>query len=209
MNFRRLGSAVTLFLLFSGLASANSLGLTLLTWPDIGVGGIGVNYNAATHLLTANGFAFNYNAIYAINGSQPNTSGTFQLSASIDNQGVLHGGTVNIAGNIPGIGAPGAGPTLLAGDLFQFGFPNAGGDPFEFRFYHLTGTLASTYQQHQGGVSAIITMYGTDFPGNFQQDFSNTPFGGMADVGVPEPASAGLMLTAGVLFIGLYRFRRV
>lgn len=164
--------------------------------PDITSGFINVAYNAGTKVFSASGQA----QAFEINGAAPPdytiSSGSFSLTATISNAGVMSSGSFTIGGTITALGANTG--TLLTGNLNALGFPDVGGDPIEFTFTPTGGDLSGYYAAGPGGI--ILTS--TSFPSTrFTIGFYNDGFG-MADTfsGVPEPLTAVglLMATCGV-----------
>lgn len=197
--------AGVLSLVAFGSVEAAPINVMLQTSPDIFSAFIDVNYNAGTNAFTATGFAFNLDA-------EPINNGTFNLTATITNAGVLTGGTLTINGDVPTLGF--AGPTLLTGNLTALGFPNAGGDPLEFLFTPTGGDAVGLY----AGTGGIILSQ-TNFPATlFTQSFTNVDPGigfglGVADTGVvvrpiPEPTTLAIGLVCGGLVVLNRRFRR-
>ena len=191
-------------LLLGSAAQAAPLDLLLADSPDIFSSGINVDYTAITGDFTATGTASTFEG----DGVAPAvliTGGTFDLTASIDNSGVLSGGTLTIGGTIPSLGVgPGS---LLTGTLTSLGFPTSGsGDPLEFLFDVTGGDLASFY-----GTSGGIILTESGFIGGFATDFSNVPFTGVADTGtvVPVPAAAWLFGSGLLGLAGIARRRSV
>ena len=186
----------------AGLLAANSanaalLGLNLDPAPDIFSSFITVDYDMGTQTLTADGFALNLfdGADNAIAG------GTFSLTASVDNSGVLSGGSLMIGGTTGGFNSG----TLLTGSLTALGFDDAGGDPLEFMFDVTGGDLAGMY-----GSSGGIIMTNTGFnAGLFTGNFTSGDMAASSDTGVPtsvpEPES---LLLLSLTLCGLITARR-
>ncbi|WDD96932.1 PEP-CTERM sorting domain-containing protein [Thalassomonas actiniarum] len=178
-------------------ANAALLGLTLEPAPDIFSSFITVDYDMGTEMLTADGFALNFfdGANNAIAG------GTFSLNASIDNSGVLSGGSFTITGTTAGFNSG----ILLTGLLTDLGFDDLGGDPLEFMVDITGGDLMGMY----GPVGGII-MTNTGFNANlFTNDFSSGLMAASSDTGVPMtvPEPGGLLLFA-VALMGFVASRR-
>lgn len=188
-----------LFLGMSGLAQAAPLNLTLLPEPDISAAFIDVTYDATADSLTASGFALGL----ATGGSlQSIAGGTFDLVASVFDDGSLLGGTLSIGGTVAGLGFNSG--TLLTGDLTAIGF-NQANDPLEFLFSVTGGDAAGLYSAGLGG----IILGNAGFGGNWTGNFSSNPFAAVADVGVvPVPAAVWLFGTALVGLLGIGGHRR-
>lgn len=184
-------------------AQAAPLNLTLLPAPDIFSGFIDVAYTAGTDAFTANGFAQTLDDD-GIGAPEAIAGGTFDLSASINDLGLLGGGTLDIGGTVAALGFNSG--TLLTGNLTAFGFPAAGGDPLEFLFSVTGGDAAGLY----GGVGStggVILSGGTGFTGDFTADFRGTG-SAVADVApIPLPAAVWLFGTGLLGLVGLGRKR--
>ena len=182
-----------LFLGMSSMAQAAPLNLTLLPEPDISASFIDVAYDAATDRLFASGFALGL----ATGGSLENIAGgSFDLIASVLDDGSLLGGSLSIGGTVAGLGFNSG--TLLTGDLTALGF-NQANDPLEFLFDVTGGDAAGLY----GDLGGII-LSGAGFPGDWTSSFSSNPFAAVADIGtVPVPAAAWLF---GSALLGLLGF---
>ena len=159
---------VALIMGMSSLLQAAPLNLTLNT-PDIVSSFVDVDYNAATDLLTASGFATQLDddgigAPFAIAG------GTFDLAASILGDGTLTGGSLAIGGTVGGLGFNSG--TLLTGSLTAIGF-NQPNDPLEFLFDVTGGDAAALYGGF-GGLGGIILRF-SGFDGDWAGDFTSAP----------------------------------
>ncbi|MBI1927243.1 PEP-CTERM sorting domain-containing protein [Candidatus Poribacteria bacterium] len=196
--------------LFSTVAQATPLNLTLPPFPDIMADFIDVTYDAGTHAFSAMGFAETLDD----DGSVPpetitGITKTFTLSATIDNLGVLQpGGTLTILGKVPSLVFNSG--TLLTGDLTAFGFPNAGGDPLEFLFNVTGGDAAGLY----GSVGGVI-LSSSGFGGSFATNFDNLGGlgpgngNGVADVApIPEPSTILLFMTGLGIVLGHSALRK-
>jgi len=193
-----LAIVVTMAGLFAATsANAALLGLTLEPAPDIFSSFITVDYDMGTEMLTAAGFALNF-----FDGSDNAIAGgTFSLTASIDNSGVLSGGSLVITGTTAGFNSG----TLLTGSITALGFDDAGGDPLEFMLDITGGDLAGMY-----GLNGGIIMTNTGFNANlFTDNFSSGAMAASSDTGVPAtvPEPEGLLLLS-VALMGLVATRR-
>ena len=188
-----------LILGMSGLAQAAPLNLMLLPEPDISAAFIDVAYNAAADSLTASGFALGL----ATGGSLESIAGgSFDLVASVLDDGSLLGGTLSIGGTVASLGFNSG--TLLTGDLSAIGF-NQANDPLEFLFSVTGGDAAGLYSAGLGG----IILGNAGFGGNWTGNFSSNPFAAVADVGVvPVPAAVWLFGTALIGLLGIGGRRR-
>lgn len=197
---------VGMLLAGSEFASAGSLGLVQRP-PDIASGFIDVSYNASTKAFHAAGDPVSYDldgiapADYFIFG------GSFDLTATISNSGVLApGGKLVITGDVyhnPDFAFL-TGGTLLTGDLTRMGAPAAGGKVFEFKFNVTGGAFASDY----GPLGGIILHLDTPFAGTFETNYVARTANATADTfAVPLPAAfpAGLGLLAA---LGIARWRK-
>ena len=186
----------------SSLAQAAPLNLSLNPEPDISSAFINVNYDASPNILTASGFA---NQL-ATGGSLFNIAGgSFDLVASVLDDGALTGGSLAIGGTIAGLGFNSG--TLLTGSLSAIGF-NQVNDPLEFLFNVTGGDAAGLY----GSLGGII-LNQTGFGGSWATSFTSAPFGSLSDVGtvgaVPIPAAVWLFGTALIGLVGFGRRKAV
>jgi hypothetical protein len=191
----------------SSLAQAAPLNLVLNPAPDIFSSFIDVNYNSSTDILAASGFAFTLDDD-GIGTPLPIAGGTFDLAASVLDDGTLAGGSLAIGGTVAGLGFNSG--TLLTGSLSAIGFPDAGGDPLEFLF-DVTGGDAAGLYGGAGGLGGIILGF-TGFDGDWTTDFRSAPFNAVADVGtvgvVPIPAAIWLFGTALLGLVGFSKRRK-
>ena len=180
-----------------GSAQAAPLGLTLADFPDITSAFIAVTYDASEEKFEEHGFAFSLAT--GPGSSETIVGGTIDVTATIDNFGVLQSGTLTIEGAIPTLSSipiP-SWTTLLTGDLTAFGFDGSN-DPFEFLFIVTGGALQSIFTPVSG---QILTS--TGFGGTFTADFDNLLFGigtgsndsASALTGTPEPSTILLFIT--------------
>ncbi len=187
-------------LLLGSAAQAAPLNLVLADSPDIFSSGINVDYTASSDAFTATGTASSFED----DGVGPAIgidTGSFDLAASIDNNGVLSAGTLTITGTITSLGFNTG--TLLTGTLTNLGFPASGsGDPLEFLFNVTGGDLAGAY-----GLSGGIILSQSGFNGGFAVDFNNAAFSGVADTGTVVPVPAAVWLFGSGL-LGLIGFAR-
>jgi len=174
--------AVALACLMSTSAQAVLLNLKLGN-PDIVSGFMDINYAAAGDTLTANGTALEMliddtPTIEAIVG------GSFDLTAAIDDSGLLSGGSLTIGGSIAALGFNSG--TLLTGTLNAFGF-NPAGNPLEFLFAVTGGDAAGLF-----GDTGGVILSDTGFGGSFDTDWGSTY--AIADTAPPIPIPAALWL---------------
>ena len=186
-----------LLMSMSSLAQAASLSLVPGS-PDIFSSQISVSYNAGTNAFSASGFATTLDDD-GIGAPETIVFGGFNynIAASIDNAGVLAGGTFSIGGTVGSLGFFSG--TLLTGNLTAIGFDTAS-DPLEFLFDVTGGDAAALY----GGLGGII-LNTSGFGGTWGTSFG-TSFGGVADTfgvsAIPVPAAVWLFGTALVGLIG-------
>ena len=182
--------------LAGGSATATPLGIVLLPEPDINYDFADVSYTAGSGALTVSGFAANMDAFSVTNESI--VSGMFNLSATVNNAGVLQvGGTFSVTGTIAAFSFNSG--TLLTGNLTAIGFPDGSAGALEFFFDPTGGDAASLYSNSSGITVGIVN----GFPGDWDNNFSAS-FSAVGDIGVPEPSTA-LMLGLG---LGVLSWRR-
>ena len=182
-----------------GSAQAAPLGLTLADFPDITSAFIEVTYDAAEEKFEEYGFAFSLTT--GPGSSETIVGGTIDVTATIDNFGVLQSGTLTIEGAIPTLSIFSV-TTLLAGDLTAFGFdgPN---DPFEFLFTVTGGALQNIFTPVAGQI-----LTGTGFGGNFDDDFSGIGSNDTALTGTPEPSTILHFITGLGILGGYFAWRQ-
>ncbi len=207
-------------------AQANPLNLTM-GLPDILTQALSVTYvytppvgpGDGTGVLSVSGSAVQIaladpppvvttiNAVGSMGPGADFTSGdyTLDITLMVDTATGLPtsaAGTLLIEGEIPGLLPPVDGPTLLAGTLMDFGFsaPPPAGGVFEFVFDALSGEVSHLYTGGKAGVILTPGGTGTQFTGDFRDDFSNNTASGNANnfniAQVPEPTTALLTLIA-------------
>ncbi|MBT1071389.1 hypothetical protein [Pelotalea chapellei] len=162
---------VAMMLLSLGLitesAQARPLDLTLQPSPDMFSDAIEVNYDAASQMFTARGFAEHIK-----NGTDTPTqviNGQFEITAAISNSGDILSGTLTITGEVPSLGI-GQGQ-LLVGNISALGYGEAGG-AVEFQFDTSDGAM---FTQFGPAIKVILGQSG--FTGNFAQNFNNGAIG--------------------------------
>lgn len=179
--------------LFTPVAQAAPLNLTLNDFPDIASFFIDVTYDEGNDLLTAAGEAL-WLDDDGSGSAEVISDGSFHFTAAIDNSGNLSGGTLNIGGKVSSLGFESG--TLLTGNLTAFGFGGAD-DPFEFLFNVTDGDAAGLY----GSVPAGVILSKTGFSGNFTADFDNL-VGGGAGTGSGESNTAPVPVPGTLLLFG-------
>ncbi len=180
-----------------GAAQAALIPLTLQDTPDIFASFLDVDYDAGSDSLSITGFPLTYDDD-GIGMAETFGSGSFDLRATVDDTGNATGGLLEISGSIPGLGINDPLTVLLTGTLTNFGFDESGGDPLEFIFSVTGGQLAADY----GGIGAEagVIASGTNFPGNFMDNFHNDQGTGRADVAPPVPAPMTAAFIGGLAF---------
>jgi hypothetical protein len=200
--------------LLAGSASAAVMSLppgSLLNgFPDITVGNVSVNYDAATNTLHA-GIASGGILTIDQDGVLPSPDHTlynsfFDVFVTIDHAGVASGGTLSIGGNYDSLGGPL--DSLNSSTLTGFGYDSSTGI-FRFLFGNTTGNLPGFGSQ----IGIILAAnFQTGPPAGFASSFSNGVPGGNADAFVPAPEPSSMiawsMLSAAAGLAGWRRARR-
>jgi hypothetical protein len=130
-----------------------------------------------------------------------------QLNGVITNTGTVGGGVLGddllVVGEVDANGdtiIDYAG-TLLTGEILQFGYEDTGTatDKYDFRFSLTGGALASFFSGMDIGV--IVTSENSNFVNSFAVDFIGGAKGALGPIAIPEPATLGLVLLAGMSLI--------
>lgn len=195
-------SLASVVFLAGSSASATPLGVVLEPEPDIFIDFASVNYVAATDTLTITGFASNVDNFGVVN--QAITGGTFDLTATVNDLGVLSAGSLTVGGTVATAPFNWNSGTILTGNLTAIGFPDGVAGALEFLFTATGGDAQSEY----GGTGAVTIGIVNGFGGDWTNDFSAS-FSATGDVGtlVPEP-STGLLLSMGLGIMGVKRRKR-
>ncbi len=190
--------------------------------PDLTGSYMDVTYNAGSDAFLASGYTTDYNTSSGDVGVSIVDS--YTLSATINNAGMLTGGTLVING---AVGNGNTDVTLLTGNLTTgaagtaFGYGDGGNELFQFLFTVNGGSLKNAFGGNgaAGGIILNAWFTGTSgdqpFTGSWASSFNNnagTPGDGSGDINsfmmVPEPSSVLLVLVSGVLCAGAYCCRR-
>ena len=171
--------------------------------PDLESSFIDVSYtgDSTTGLLTASGFA---NVLTPPGSPSGNiTGGTFDISATINENALTASGTLNIGGTIAGLGFNSG--TLLTGTFSSTAgnpvFGAGAGDPLEFLFDVTGGDAAGLF-----GTTAGVILSQSGYSGSFGGDFASAHFGGLADTfeqQVPEPGPLTLLFAGGLAWFAV------
>jgi hypothetical protein len=130
-----------------------------------------------------------------------------QLGGFINDTGMVAGGFVGddltVIGEVDADGDSDidyAG-TLLTGEILEFGYEDSGGptDRYDFRFSMTGGQLASFFAGMHIGV--IVTSENSNFTNSFTVEFVGGAKGALGPIAIPEPATLGLVLLAGMTLI--------
>ena len=181
---------------------------------SIELGGIAAAYDASQETLKARGYAsvLNYE-----DTNYPIFFGTFDLTASIANDGTFLGGHFTVDGSVEEIGLDSG--RLLSGDLLSLLISVDEDSPadqllFEFSSDDLSSDFSSLFSS--AGRDGQLALRGTGFAGRFDQDwdnliYPNLPIGeGDGEVlnVIPEPAHSATIAGLGVLLVLLGLRRR-
>lgn len=209
-------ASVALILVAMSATVTTAAPINLIPYPpDITSVFIGVNYDAGTNIFTANGFSSDLD----LDGLAPpdyalDAFGSYSVTATVDENGELLGGSITITGEITALGFNSG--TLLTGIFVpgtdKFGFIDGGGEIFELTFEVTGGDVATLYESgigpKRGGT--IINAVNSGFNGDLTQSFANDGFSGSSDTfPIPEPASMTIaLLGMGFLLTGHFWRRR-
>ena len=178
-------TALAILFMGTAVSHATPLGLVPGT-PDIFSAIVSIDYDAGTDVFNAAGVAMQYNAPPV----EIVSSGLFDLTATIDANSVVSGGSLSISGTTTS-----ASGVLLTGSVVQFGFAPDGapGAPtFEFICSATGGALLTEYGGPGAPIGVIISSFDS-FSGNMDVSFAGST--GLADTfsPVPEPTSITLL----------------
>jgi hypothetical protein len=180
-------AAILTFLSTSHSFAGTELNLTEST-PDLTGSYMTVTYSNTTDAFLASGYTTDYNTSAGDVGI--NTYDNFNISATINNSGVLTGGTLSIYG---GEGASGPDELLLAGNLTlgpagtAFGYGADNNQVFEFLFT-VTGGQDSSVLSQFGGIGAKGGIVLNAEFGSADRPFSGT-WGGISIISLPKMGS--------------------
>lgn len=174
--------------------------------PDIFSDFIEVNYNAATHVFTASGWAeklhvYSGGPYSIVNSGTPN----FQITATISPTGLASAGNLAILGTIPTLSSIPNSGVLLTGSLTAFTFVT-NTKQLTFDFGNLSGDLASLYGLGWTARTALSLgdlAIANDFNNGFGDNFKSSMLGGtgVADTyATPEPTT---LVVWSILLLGL------
>jgi hypothetical protein len=176
--------------------------------PDLTGSLMDVTYNAVGGAFVASGWTTDYSISDGYGGATDvgvSVTDSYILSATINNSGVLTGGTLTING---AVGDGDTSVTLLTADLVPgsagtaFGYGDGNNDIFQFRFNVSGGTLADDFGGTGTAGGVILAAMFASNPGNqpFTGSFNNnggTPGNGSGDIDcftVPEPTTTACFL---------------
>lgn len=189
--------ACAVVLTFSTSANGTLLNLTPQP-PNIASNSLDISYYHTTDSLVIGGLA---STLDDDGDGDPEAivAGLYNITVSVDADGVLLGGTLTVGGTVPTLGYNSG--IILAGDLTAFGFSPSGGEPLEFLFMVAGGDAAGLYGLDSVGGIIVDGSSSNDFSGTFISDWSNNFGIPGVDTGdafadtflIPEPATLGLM----------------
>lgn len=208
----------SLVVAFAADVQAAPLNLTLNPSPDITSQFVELQYIAATDSLSVDGYSVTIdddNAGPLIDFDDAFSALNFNIDATVDGLGNASAGSLSVSGDLSS--SLGISGLLLTGDLVLFGFdsqdPGSGLDFFEFVF-EVTGGQMATFQYFGTPGSFVGVIYDTFenvFNGTWNSNFADINNGGshtdLAPVPIPEPATLGLLLLAGVSLLRPLRRR--
>jgi hypothetical protein len=201
-----------LLVLANSQSQANTATTTDITLnpslPDLTGSYMDVSYDAGSSAFLASGWTTAYNISDGHGGATDvgvSQVDSYILSATINNSGVLTGGTLTING---AVGDGDTSVTLLTADLITgsaglaFGYGDGGNNIFQFRFDVSGGTLADDFGGTGTAGGVILDARFASNPGNqlFTGSFNNnggTPGNGSGDIdsfSVPEPTTTACFL---------------
>lgn len=189
--------------------------------PDLTGSFMGVSYDAGSSAFLASGWTTDYSISDGQGGATDigvSVLDSYILSATINNSGVLTGGTLTVNG---AVGDGDTSVTLLTANLvtgsagIAFGYGDGGDNLFQFRFTVTGGSLESAFGG-SGAAGGVILDAWFDagsgdhpFAGSWTSNFdSNGSNGGDIDcfATVPEPTTAGCFLLGLVALVCCQRF---
>ncbi|HKQ48839.1 MAG TPA: hypothetical protein VJZ71_12280 [Phycisphaerae bacterium] len=209
-SFSSLGAAVIVVMLLVSPAAAELLGVLpgfpTLTYDSNGT----TSYNSTTDTMSliASPIAIRFTPSSAPHLVMPTGSPAqevLQLGGFINDTGGVAGGVSGddliVIGEVDGDDPdtlPDYSGVLLTGEILQFGFEDTGTstDRYDFRFALTGGQLASFFSGMDIGV--VVTSENSNFVDSFTVDFIGGAKGALGPIEVPEPATLGLILMAGL-----------
>lgn len=186
------------FLALGANANAALVGVNLHDYPDLTSQFIFVEYDAASDVLLASGFALTLDDD-GMGPAENIAGGSFELELSIDENGVFGGGTLEIGGTIASLGYNSG--NLLSGTISDFGYAEDGSGVLDFLFEVSGGDAMALYAGLPTG--GIMTF--TGFTGSWASSFTNGGTGNADVAPVPVPAALWLLLSAIGAVAGLRR----
>ncbi len=189
--------------------------------PDLTGSYMDSGYDAGSGAFLVTGWTTDYNISDGHGGATDvgvSVLDAYTLSATINNSGVLTGGTITIDG---AVGNGNTSVTLLTANLVTgaagtaFGYGDGGNNLFQFRFNVTGGTLASAFGGTGAAGGVILDAWfdptgDNPFTGSWAGSFDShgSQVGAIDCFAVPEPSSGLLLSVGGALLMGAYRCRR-
>jgi hypothetical protein len=190
----------SLFIFNAQAGVVNSTLALMTTNPDISSSYITSNYvgDSTGGVFSAKGFAIQLTTVIPSVVYIDEGTGTFDLTANIQESLVTADGVLSIGGTIASLGFYSS--TLITGTLLQVGGPYMA---LNFLFNVTGGDAATLY----GGIGSTIgvIMNFTGYNGGFNAAFASDPFGASSDTFVVEvatPNSVSIFLI-GFIVLGL------
>ncbi len=187
---------------FAAPAAEAALDLNAIrTFPDLTALGVQLSHDTSTDTLDAVTAGVNFLQLDSdgVSGTDADAIGVFDLTATINNAGVLSGGSLTITQNGAGVVTPiDAGPypvTLLTATLTQFDFTTAADTDLEFLATVTGGSQAALFGGNGASIGILLNPDGLDLPdvSPFGSDIATRDVAANVFAVIPTPATAALL----------------